>query len=338
MNKNWLNITGAASKVANIKIHGVIGGDWYEEGVTAEQVESDLQAISEIKATDIKVDLASLGGSVMHGMRMYNMLKAHPANIEVNITGWTASMGTVIAMAADKGKLKMVDNNHFLVHEARTYTSGTKSQLEADAKFLDNINNDIADIYSARTGLTKDEALALMSVNGGEGEFWNAKETLTNGFVDSTYKPEKGATASITQEQLNEFKINAKINQNNNNMFDKTKISANVKKAYEAVINTFSAEEKNEEKNIQAGIDSAVNAVVDSLQENVDAFKAAKETELSDLQAKYDVLKAGDSNASGADANLDNDEIKLTAADEAARSLVNSLSDSDKLMFVTKKD
>ena len=86
------------------------------------------------------------------------------------------------------------------------------------------------------------------------------------------------------------------------------------------------------------GIDKAVDAVVDVLEENVQAFKDEKETELSDLQAKYDVLKAGDSNASGADANLDSDEIKLTAADQAAKNLVNSLSDSDKLMFSKKED
>ena len=339
MSKDWLNITGAAEKVANIKIHGVIGGDWYEEGVTAEQVEADLEAISEIKASTIKVDLSSLGGSVMHGMKIYNLLKANSANIEVNVTGWTASMGTVIAMAADEGKLKMVDNNHFLIHEARTYTAGTKAQLEADAKLLDNINNVIADIYAGRTGLSKPEALALMGVNGGEGEFWNASETLSKGFVDYTYKPAQGATASVTQTQLNEFKINAKINQTNNNMFDKTKISANVKKAYEAVLNTFSAEEKVEEKNIEAGIAKAVDAVVDVLEENVKAFKEAKEleltakvTELSDLQAKYDVLKAGDSNAAGSDANLEGNG-KLSASDIAAEQFKASLSESDKLMF-----
>ena len=114
MNKDWLHITGAA---------------WFEEGVTAEQVESDLEEIANIKADTIEVDLASLGGSVMHGMKIYNLLKSNKANIEINVTGWTASMGTVIAMAADEGKLKMVDNNHFLVHEARTYTAGTKAQL-----------------------------------------------------------------------------------------------------------------------------------------------------------------------------------------------------------------
>lgn len=350
---NWLNITGAASKVANIKIHGVIGGDWYEEGVTAEQVEADLEVISNIKAQTIKVDLDSLGGSVKHGMKIYNMLKANPANIEINVTGWTASMGTVIAMAADKGSLKMVDNNHFLIHEARTYTAGTKSQLEADAKFLENINSDIADIYAERTGISKEEALALMGVNGGEGEFWNASETLSKGFIDSTYKPEKGATASVTKSQLKEYKINAKLNpKNKNNMFNKENILKTVKAAYDVVINKFEGEEKNDAKNIEEGIDSAVNAVVDSLQVDVDAFKEEKELELTakvseleakgvefdELQAKYDVLNAGSAEPKGGDANLEGKEKGLSESDKVAAQFVASLSDSDKILFEANKE
>ena len=273
----WLNVTNAASKVASIKIHGVIGGDWYEEGVTAEQVEQDLQAISEIKATTIKVDLASLGGSVMHGMKIYNLLKANSANIEVNVTGWTASMGTVIAMAADEGKLKMVDNNHFLVHEARTFSVGTKAQLEADSKFLDNINNDIAGIYAERTGLSKDDALALMSVNGGEGEFWNASETLDKGFIDSTYKPEKGATASISQEELTKFKINAKIMSKKdeeiaadvvieNKPFDVGAIVKEVVAAVKEVLPKKDEVETPEAVNVEEVISAQVNEAIEKLE------------------------------------------------------------------------
>tara|TARA_R110002167_G_scaffold305358_1_gene509498 strand:- start:6116 stop:7192 length:1077 start_codon:yes stop_codon:yes gene_type:complete len=352
MNKDWLHITGAASKVAKIKMHGVIGGDWFEEGVTAEQVESDLEEIANIKADTIEVDLASLGGSVMHGMKIYNLLKSNKANIEINVTGWTASMGTVIAMAADEGKLKMVDNNHFLVHEARTYTAGTKAQLEADAKFLDNINNDIADIYASRTGLSKEDALALMGVNGGEGEFWNASETLSKGFVDSTYKPEKGATASVTQNQLTEFKINAKININmedkkdkvvdnvvepviDNKSFDLGDVTAKIVEAVKAAITPVVAEDKKEDKkeevNIEELVSNEVAKEIVAINESKEAEMVAKVSELSDLQAKYDILKAGDSNASGADADLDGGS--KTASDIAADQFKATLSDSDKLMF-----
>lgn len=358
MNKNWLNISGAASKVAKVKIHGVIGGDWFEEGVTAEQVEADLEEIATIKAETIKVDLSSLGGSVLHGMKIYNLLKENQANIEINVTGWTASMGTVIAMAADKGKLKMVDNNHFLVHEARTYTAGTKAQLEADAKFLDNINNDIADIYAGRTGLSKEEALSLMGVNGGEGEFWNAEETLEKGFIDSTYKPENGASASINEDQLKAFKINAKINNMNNEenkdvvvdavenpvvdnkAFDLGEVTAKIVDAVKAAIISVEADNKEEENKEEINVEELVsNEVAKEVAaiEVVNAEKlAAKVSEMEELQAKYDVLVAGDSNTSGDDANLEGDDKKETASDIAAKQFVNGLSASEKLMFKSK--
>jgi ATP-dependent protease ClpP protease subunit len=334
----WLSITSQSPKVATIKIHGTIGGGFFEEGVTDEQVEQDLEDIKNLKAETIKVDLSSLGGSVKHGMKIYNLLKSNPANIEIDITGWVASMGTVIAMAGDK--IKMVDNNHFLVHEARTYTYGTKSQLESDVKFLDNINNDIAKIYSQRTGISIDEAKTLMAVNGGEGEFWNAEETLSRGFIDETYAPENSrAAANITKKVLNNYKIKAKLKQNKMKI-NKQSIGEFVNKAYNAVVAGFTDEEKADNKNIEAAIEASTEAVVDELQKNIDAFKeeeaeklTSMTTERDDYKAKYDKLVAKGSENDGADADLNGDNKTKSKAQLIANDFVSQLSDSDKLLM-----
>lgn len=340
---NWLNVVSQSEKEARIKIHGVIGGGFFEEGVTDEQVEADLEEIKNLKANKIVVDLSSLGGSVKHGMKIYNLLKQNPANIEIDITGWCASMGTVIAMAGDK--IKMVDNNHFLVHEARTISYGTKSQLESDAKFIDNINNDIAKIYSKRVGISIEEAKSMMAVNGGEGEFWNAEETLSKGFIDELYSPENNrAAASISKEKLQEFKINAKLKTNTMKL-NKKSIGDFVAKAYTKVMAAFSDEEKQSEENIQVAIEASVEAVANELQKEVDAWKeeqegkySALETEKNQLQGKYDKLVAGGSEEPGADADLEGDNKVLTQAQKIAKEVTSQMTDTDRQLMTIKEN
>lgn len=327
----WLSVSMQSDKVAKIKIHGVIGGGFFEDGVTDAQVEADLEAIKEIKANTIDVDLDSLGGSVKHGMKIYNLLKSNNAKVIVNITGWTASMGTVIAMSGDE--VNMVDNSFFLIHEARTWSAGTSSQLESDAKFLKEINNQIANIYAKRIGKSSKEMLDLMAVNGGEGEFWNAKKTKQLGFVDAVYKPENQskAAALLTDEQLNQFKIKAKINLNNQTMKINLKEVGNlIKGAFNAAFGTLPKEDQTPE-NIEALLSNSTELVVEMLQKDVDAYKEEQTAKFDELQAKYDALLANPSEPKGKDAGVDAN-AKLTDADLAAKAFIAQLSETDKLL------
>jgi len=325
----WLSVSMASPKEANIKIDGVIGGDWFEEGVTAAKVEKDLEEIKNLKASVINVELSSLGGSVMHGTRIYNLLKENPAKIKVNITGWTASMGTVIAMAGDE--ITMVDNVYFLIHEARTVSWGVKSQLEADAKFLDNINDTMADIYAKRIGDTKENMLSLMATNGGEGEFWTASETLKRGFVDSVYTPEKSsrAAAQITNEQLKQFKINAKL-KTKKMKINLKEVGSIIKGAFDAAFKTLPTEDQTAE-NIEALISKSTELVVDEIQKDVDAYKSKQETKYAELEAKYNKLKGGSSEGKGVDASLEG-KTKLTDAEKCMAEFVSQLSETEKLL------
>lgn len=333
VNDKWLSVV-AKGKEANIKIHGVIGGGFFDEGVTDAQVEEDLKEISSLKVDIINVDLSSLGGSVFHGTKIYNLLKENPAKIMVDITGATASMGTVIAMAGDS--IKMVDNTHFLVHEPRTISWGVKSQLAADLKMLEDITNNMAKIYAERTGNTINKVEKMMAENGGEGVFWTAKETKEKGFVDEVYKPEKRsrAAALITNEQLKQFKINAKLKQNTMK-FNLIEVGKIVKSAFNSAFITLPKEEQTHE-NIEALISTSTELVVGELQKEVDAYKTEQEEKYNALETKYNKLNARSSESKGEDAGLDV-KTKLTNADKAAKEFVSQLSDTDrKLMTNTK--
>ena len=230
----------------------------------------------------------------------------------------------------------MVDNVWFLIHEARTVSYGVKSQIEADAKFLDNINNTMADIYAKKTGRSREDMLSLMAVNGGEGEFWTAQEAKEKGFIDSVYTPEKAsrAAATVTNEQLKQFKINAKLKQETMK-FNLKEVGKIVKGAFDSAFGTLPKEEQTPE-NIEALVAKSTELVVEELQKDVDAYKSEQETKYADLEAKYNKLKSGTSEPNGSDANLDG-ETKLSAADKAAKQFVSQLSETDKLLMTNPK-
>ena len=338
----WLSVTAKSSKVAKIKIHGVIGGDWYEEGVTDEQVEQDLEDIKSLKAETIIVDLSSLGGSVMHGMRIYDLLKSNPASIEVDITGYTASQGAIISQVADKGKLRMSENAQILFHEPRGISFGTANQLESDAKMMRNIISQFKTIISRRSGMSEGEAESLLAENNSEGVFYLPSEAKSKGLIDEVYSPEKSSmkmAASISNNELQKFKIKAKLKQNKMKI-NKQSIGEFVNKAYNAVVAGFTDEEKADNKNIESAIESATEAVVNELQKNIDAFKeeeaeklTAMTTERDDYKAKYDKLVAKGSENDGADADLNGDNKTKSKAQKMANDFVSQLSDSDKLLM-----
>lgn len=330
----------AAKKTATLKIHGTIGGGWYEDGVTDVQVESDLEEIKSIKANIINVDLASLGGSVKHGAKIYDLLKENSAAIHIDITGWTASMGAIIAQAADKGKLRMSENAQLLFHESRGVSFGTASQLEADARFMRNINSQFITIVSRRSGMTEKEANDLFEENKSEGIFKLPIEAKDAGLIDEVYKPEnRKVAASITQEDLIKYKIKANINLKQDKMkFNFKKISEIVTGAFNAGYAKLTSEEKTDD-NVNALIEASTKLVVENLQTEVDAFKeeqegllTASKAETVAVQAKYDKLKGGASGAGGADAGLEGDTA-LTESEAAAKEFISGLSETDKLLM-----
>lgn len=125
---------------------------------------------------------------------MYNILNRHPATKTVHIDGLAASAASVVAMAGDV--IKMPENATLMIHNAWTYAGGGAEDLRRTADELDRINDQIADIYAARTGKEKDEISALMTA-----ETWmSGAEALDMGFVDELIENKKIA-ACVNSEK-----------------------------------------------------------------------------------------------------------------------------------------
>ncbi|MGH0950865.1 head maturation protease, ClpP-related [Bacillus mycoides] len=129
----------------DITIYGDIGESWWSESTSAVDIEKTLKATS---ANVIHINLNSPGGDVFDGIAIYNQLKNHPANVIIHVDGLAASAASIIAMAADE--LIMNTGSMLMIHEASTWTWGTKLDIRKTLNALEGIDKSLADIYMTR--------------------------------------------------------------------------------------------------------------------------------------------------------------------------------------------
>ena len=172
MDRNWFEIKAESSKVVDVYIFD-------EEGTFAINAQSFIEEIKAHKGQPMNLHLNCVGGDVFEGMAIYNVIKKRKAKTTVYIEGIAASMGSVIALAADK--VIMAENSLFMIHNAFGGAMGEAKEMRKTAAVLDKISNEIADIYTKKTNLPFGKIKEMM-----DEETWlNADEAFELGFVDS---------------------------------------------------------------------------------------------------------------------------------------------------------
>lgn len=116
----------------------------------AERVTAHLLALSaDDPNKDIKVVIHSPGGHVESGDTIHDMIKALRPKVKTIGTGWVASAGTHIYLAADKAHRYCMPNTRFMIHQPLGGIRGTASDIEIEAeevlKAHERINRTIAE-------------------------------------------------------------------------------------------------------------------------------------------------------------------------------------------------
>ncbi|MFG2269129.1 head maturation protease, ClpP-related [Streptomyces chartreusis] len=181
--RSWYRITNAASDdEAEVMIYDEVGGWW---GTTADDLIAELKGIT---APRMRVRINSPGGSVFEGIAIANALRAHPANVTVQVDAIAASIASVIAMAGDR--IEMAPNSMMMIHDASGVAVGDASVMEEMAELLDLISDNIADAYAQRAGGTRDEWRARM-----RAETWYLPDdAVENGLADEALQAPKSGT------------------------------------------------------------------------------------------------------------------------------------------------
>lgn len=157
---------------------GTLKGD-----VTNEYILSQIKQAQKDGATELKLIINTPGGEVYEGFSIYNTLISSGFKISAFVTGLCASIGTLIASAADK--IEMSETAQWMIHEAKGGAEGRAEDLESTAKGMRQINDIIAANYSRKTGKSIDEIREAMSFDN----YMTPQQAKEFGFIDNVRMP-----------------------------------------------------------------------------------------------------------------------------------------------------
>jgi len=169
-------IRAATDTEATISIYDPIGFDVFTgEGVTAKRIGGALRSIGQ---RDVVVNINSPGGDFFEGVAIYNLLREHKSRVTVRVIGLAASAASIIAMAGDE--IVMGDGAFLMIHNAWSIVIGNRHDLAEASERLAPFDAAMADVYAARSGLSRVEVQAMM-----DSETWlGAAEAVESGFAD----------------------------------------------------------------------------------------------------------------------------------------------------------
>jgi ATP-dependent Clp endopeptidase proteolytic subunit ClpP len=140
-----------------ITIYGVIGEDWYGEGVTVKRIDAALRAIGDREVT---VYINSPGGDMFEGIAIYNCLREHSLKVTTKVLGMAASAASIIYLA---GTERQVASSAFLmIHNCWTFLSGNRHYLRDVADDMQEFDAAMADLYAETSGQPVEDMAELM--------------------------------------------------------------------------------------------------------------------------------------------------------------------------------
>ena len=203
-----------------LTIYGDIGESWWFESTSANDID---RALKEVKTSNITIRLNSPGGDAFDGITIYNRLKDHEANVKIIVDGWACSAASIIAMAADE--LILNTGAMMMVHEAWTYTMGSKSDIQKTVDMLGKLDQSLLDIYMTKANVTREEMEQFV-----KNETWfTAGEAIDIGFASTTTEDDEDGIDN-TDSEVFKNSVLARLKQSqkqNSNILNKFQRNSN---------------------------------------------------------------------------------------------------------------
>ena len=159
-------------------------------GTQAKDFRAQLDAV---EGNELVVEINSVGGDVMAGLGIYNMLRSWAKDgktVTTRVTGVAASIASIIALAGDKRE--MPKNTFAMVHQASTFAVGTADDMRDAADTLDKVDGSLRGIYMDRMGVDESKAKEIMA----KDTWLTADESMDLGFATALIEDIK-ATAKF---------------------------------------------------------------------------------------------------------------------------------------------
>jgi ATP-dependent Clp protease protease subunit len=115
-------------------------------------VSGQLLALAAESETDITVFINSQGGHVEAGDTIHDLLRFIRPRVRMIGTGWVASAGALIYVAAPKEQRFCLPNTRFLLHQPAGGAGGTASDIDIEAREILRLRDRLNRIFARETG------------------------------------------------------------------------------------------------------------------------------------------------------------------------------------------
>lgn len=258
----------------------------------------------------LEIEINSPGGSILDGYRVYHSLmgmRERGVKVVATGNGIVASMASVIFMAADERRI--TNGTRIMIHEAQQAISGDAEDHARAAKILDEMSDEIAEIYAGVTGASKDDMRKLM-----KAETWmGAVEAIERKFADS-----------IVGKSPVDIRDPKPKSQSSNNMSILDRLLPNGELT--AKLEAANGELENAANEIQAltnKLKEADSLVAEAVEE-VREFKAKAES--AEAQAKADREAREAAEALATPEAIEAKALELVSSAEAPEAITNAIS------------
>lgn len=158
--------------------------------VISQQVDAELTAkvLSQLVLLEqegheepVTVFINSPGGEIYSGFAIFDMLNFIACPVTTIVTGFAASMGSILSMAADKGRRFAMPQAKIMIHQPLLMGyQGRASECEIQAREILKTRDHLVKLYSEQTGKSREEIKKALD----RDNWFTAEEALEYGLLD----------------------------------------------------------------------------------------------------------------------------------------------------------
>jgi ATP-dependent Clp protease protease subunit len=155
---------------------------------------------------DIMMYIDSPGGSVYHGLFIYDTMQSINADVRTYACGLTASMGAVLLAAGAPGKRFALPNSKILIHQGSSGFRGAIADIEVQAEETMKLVHRMIEIMALHTG----QPYERVKMDTERDKYLTAEEAVEYGLVDHVLEsPKIEKLKAMRAEQQNGAKVAA---------------------------------------------------------------------------------------------------------------------------------
>ena len=136
---------------------------------------------------DIFLYINSPGGSVSAGLAIYDTIKYIKCDVVTICIGLAASMGAFLLSSGTKGKRYALPNSEIMIHQPLGGAQGQASDIEIQARHIQNIKEKINRILSEATG----QDIKKVQKDTDRDYYMSAEQAKEYGLIDDIFYTRK---------------------------------------------------------------------------------------------------------------------------------------------------